>query len=88
MIVDPAGVGPTVFFQPVPERKTGKNRLHLDVRGGGEGTPAERWARIQDAVAPMMALGAVSSASVGSLTRSRTSPSGPVTTADAQRLTG
>lgn len=31
---DPAGVGPRLFFQRVPEGKTVKNRLHLDVRVG------------------------------------------------------
>ncbi len=30
-VVDPDGVGPRVFFQRVPEPKTTKNRLHLDV---------------------------------------------------------
>ena len=30
-VVDPAGVGPRFFFQKVPEPKTAKNRLHLDV---------------------------------------------------------
>lgn len=29
---DPHGVGPRLFFQRVPEAKTVKNRLHLDVR--------------------------------------------------------
>ena len=31
---DPDGVGPRLFFQRVPEAKTVKNRLHLDVRVG------------------------------------------------------
>ncbi len=30
-IVDPSGVGPRVFFQKVPEPKTAKNRMHLDL---------------------------------------------------------
>lgn len=30
--VDPAGVGPRIWFQRVPEGKVVKNRLHLDVR--------------------------------------------------------
>jgi hypothetical protein len=30
-IVDPDGKGPRIFFQRVPEGKTVKNRLHLDV---------------------------------------------------------
>ncbi len=29
MLVPPDGVGPVVFFQAVPERKTVKNRLHF-----------------------------------------------------------
>ncbi len=32
-IVDPAGAGPQIWVVPVPERKTGKNRMHLDVFG-------------------------------------------------------
>lgn len=34
-IVDPDGNGPRVFFQRVPEGKTAKNRVHLDVNAGG-----------------------------------------------------
>jgi hypothetical protein len=30
-LVDPAGAGPRVFIQKVPEGKTAKNRVHLDV---------------------------------------------------------
>lgn len=30
-IVDPEGVGPRIFIQKVPEPKTAKNRVHLDV---------------------------------------------------------
>ncbi|MDQ6649465.1 MAG: VOC family protein [Actinomycetota bacterium] len=41
-VVDPAGSGPRIFFQQVPERKTGKNRLHLDVGvSDGPETPAD-----------------------------------------------
>ena len=31
-VVDPSGTGPRLFFQQVPEGKTVKNRVHLDVR--------------------------------------------------------
>ncbi|MCK9899122.1 glyoxalase [Parafrankia colletiae] len=31
-VVDPAGSGPRLFFQRVPEPKRAKNRVHLDVR--------------------------------------------------------
>ena len=30
-VIDPAGRGPRMFFQPVPEGKTAKNRIHLDI---------------------------------------------------------
>ena len=40
-LVDPDGGGPRMFFQRVPEGKTAKNRLHLDVRSA-PGVPAER----------------------------------------------
>lgn len=35
------GQGRRILFQDVPERKTSKNRLHIDVHGGGEGLDAE-----------------------------------------------
>ncbi|GIG23359.1 hypothetical protein Cch01nite_40830 [Cellulomonas chitinilytica] len=31
-VVDPDGAGPRLFFQRVPEGKTAKNRVHLDVQ--------------------------------------------------------
>ena len=34
-LVDPDGTGPRLFFQRVPEGKTAKNRVHLDVNAGG-----------------------------------------------------
>ncbi len=40
--VDPDGAGPRLFFQRVPEPKTAKNRVHLDLDvSGGRGTPME-----------------------------------------------
>ncbi|GAA0421854.1 VOC family protein [Streptomyces luteireticuli] len=35
-IVDPAGAGPLIWIVPVPEPKTVKNRMHLDVWGDTE----------------------------------------------------
>ncbi|MEP7763140.1 VOC family protein [Sanguibacter sp. 25GB23B1] len=32
--VDPAGRGPRLYFQKVPEGKTAKNRVHLDINAG------------------------------------------------------
>ena len=34
-VVDPDGDGPRLLFQKVPEGKTAKNRVHLDVNAGG-----------------------------------------------------
>ncbi len=36
-VIDPDGDRPRVFFQRVPELKSVKNRVHLDVRAGGPG---------------------------------------------------
>jgi 4a-hydroxytetrahydrobiopterin dehydratase len=41
-VIDPTGVGPVVWFQPVPEHKVVKNRLHLDVWFDNEGGAALR----------------------------------------------
>ncbi|MFD0366951.1 VOC family protein [Streptomyces sp. NPDC127114] len=59
-IVDPKGTGPRVWFQQVPEPKTAKNRLHLDLKvGGGRAVPlAERRSRVDGEVARLTALGA------------------------------
>ena len=38
-IVDPAGTGPGLFFQRVPEPKAVKNRVHIDLRH--DDVPAE-----------------------------------------------
>ncbi|MDQ0787796.1 hypothetical protein QFZ64_003293 [Streptomyces sp. B3I8] len=46
-LCDPEGVGPRLSILTVPEPKTAKNRLHLDIRVPGHGGPAERWARIR-----------------------------------------
>jgi hypothetical protein len=32
-IIDPTGAGPLIWIVPVPERKTVKNRMHIDVYG-------------------------------------------------------
>ncbi|MFF3763611.1 VOC family protein [Streptomyces sp. NPDC001922] len=59
-IVDPAGSGPRVWFQYVPEAKSVKNRLHLDLRvGGGRGVPpAVRTQRVTDTVDRLTGAGA------------------------------
>jgi Glyoxalase-like domain len=58
--VDPDGAGPRLFFQRVPEPKTAKNRVHLDLDvSGGRGTPLEfRRRKVADAVERAVAAGA------------------------------
>jgi hypothetical protein len=59
-IVDAAGQGPRIYFQRVPEPKTVKNRLHLDVNvGGPPDTPMpERRARVDEEARRLAASGA------------------------------
>jgi Glyoxalase-like domain len=59
-IEDPEGLRPGISFLRVPEPKTAKNRVHLDVQaGGGRGEPQEaRWARVLDAVPRLTRAGA------------------------------
>ncbi|MFI7320382.1 VOC family protein [Streptomyces venezuelae] len=47
-LCDPEGVGPRLSILKVPEAKTAKNRLHIDVRVPANGSPEERWARIAE----------------------------------------
>src|SRR3989440_10680120 len=44
--IDPSGVGPRLYFQRVPEGKTVKNRLHLDVRVAGREIRGEERKRL------------------------------------------
>jgi catechol 2,3-dioxygenase-like lactoylglutathione lyase family enzyme len=59
-VVDPEGQGVRIFFQRVPEPKSVKNRVHLDVNvGGGHATPLEeRRARVDAEAARLATLGA------------------------------
>jgi hypothetical protein len=57
-IVDPEGVGPRLFFQQVPEGKTAKNRVHLDVRAAPGLTGAEREAALGAECERVVGLGA------------------------------
>ncbi|WP_433040237.1 VOC family protein [Dactylosporangium sp. CS-033363] len=65
-IEDPAGVGPRISFLKVPEPKTAKNRLHLDLQvGGGRATPwDERWERVRATADRLIAAGATEQAVV------------------------
>ena len=61
-IVDPEGKGPRIFFQRVPETKTVKNRVHLDINVGLHGqataSPEERKQRTIAEVERLTKLGA------------------------------
>jgi hypothetical protein len=59
-LVDPDGEGPRILFQKVPEGKTAKNRVHLDVHipGGHELESDERHRRIEALAADLAAAGA------------------------------
>jgi environmental stress-induced protein Ves len=59
-ICDPQGTGPTLYFQKVPEPKTVKNRLHLDLDiAAGSDPISARSADIESEVVRLSALGAV-----------------------------
>jgi hypothetical protein len=59
-IIDPEGHGPRIWFQVVPEGKTIKNRLHLDIiASGGSEIPLEtRRQRVDAEAERLSALGA------------------------------
>lgn len=58
-IIDPDGGRPRIFFQKVPEPKTAKNRLHIDVNASaGTHDPDERRRLVDAAVERFKALGA------------------------------
>lgn len=56
--VDPDGLGPRLFFQKVPEGKTAKNRVHLDVRAAPGLEGEDRMAALEAECARLVALGA------------------------------
>lgn len=59
-IVDPQGTGPAIGFLQVPEGKSAKNRLHIDVRVAGPGPwdMADRARLIRQKVPELVAAGA------------------------------
>lgn len=59
-VVDPEGTGPRIYFQKVPEPKTAKNRVHLDlnVGGGPAARPEESRARVRAEADRLVKLGA------------------------------
>ena len=65
-VIDPDGVGPRIYFQRVPEGKTVKNRVHLDLNVGGprSAPPDERRRRVDAEVDRLVELGARKSRTV------------------------
>jgi len=58
-LVDPAGAGPKIWFQPVPEKKTVKTRFHFDIYVADRSAPMEEIVATVDAkVAELVARGA------------------------------
>lgn len=60
-IIDPDGKGPRIYFQRVPEGKSAKNRMHMDLNvSGGQGVPLDqRKQRVDAEVARLKSLGAI-----------------------------
>lgn len=57
-IEDPAGQGPRLFFQRVPEDKVAKNRMHLDVRAAPGLSDDARMDALEAECARLVELGA------------------------------
>jgi Glyoxalase-like domain len=60
-LFDPTGLRPPIWFQPVPEAKAGKNRLHLDlyVTGRDDALPlAQRIKMVEATVSDLLESGA------------------------------
>jgi Glyoxalase-like domain len=57
-LLDPEGVKPRLFFQKVPEGKTAKNRVHLDIHASLGADPEQVDERREEAVQRLEGLGA------------------------------
>lgn len=57
-LVDPQGVRPRLFFQQVPEPKTAKNRVHLDVDAAPGATGEQRRTAVRRRADELVTLGA------------------------------
>ena len=57
-LTDPAGAGPRLFFQRVPEGKHAKNRVHLDLRAAPGLQGEARMSALEAEAARLVALGA------------------------------
>lgn len=57
-LIDPDGVGPRIYIQKVPEPKTAKNRVHLDLRAAAGRPQEERAEALEAECVRLTALGA------------------------------
>jgi len=57
-LIDPTGVAPRLCLLQVPEPKTAKNRLHMDLQVSGDGPPAQRWREVGAEVQRLVSAGA------------------------------
>ena len=57
-LVDPEGSGPRIFIQKVPEEKSAKNRMHLDITVADRKPPEEGWPLLEARAAELEAIGA------------------------------
>jgi hypothetical protein len=57
-LCDPDGAGPRLSLLEVPEPKTAKNRLHIDIRVADRSSPQAKWAAVTTEVARLAAAGA------------------------------
>jgi catechol 2,3-dioxygenase-like lactoylglutathione lyase family enzyme len=57
-LVDPDGVGPRLWFQRVPEGKSAKNRVHLDVRAAPGLEGEQRMAALETEADRLVGFGA------------------------------
>jgi hypothetical protein len=57
-VVDPGGIAPRLLFQKVPEGKTAKNRVHLDVNVGAGLPPDQRRTAVRARADALVTLGA------------------------------
>jgi hypothetical protein len=57
-LTDPAGVAPRLCLLQVPEPKTAKNRLHMDLRVSGDGPAGQRWREVSAEVQRLVTAGA------------------------------
>ncbi len=57
-LIDPDGAGPRLWFQRVPEGKTAKNRVHVDVRAAPGLEGEQRMAALEAEADRLVGLGA------------------------------